>query len=94
MLKKSNPEIIILMPCGFDIKRTLHEYKKILENDAGWNELQAVKNSKVFAVDANSYFSKPSIRTIIGLEILSKILHPEIFDDLVVPKESYCLAIS
>ena len=83
------PEIIILMPCGFDVKRTKTEYEKFLKNDQEWNKLQAVKKGNVFAVDANSFFSKPSIRTIEGIEILAKIIHPEIFSDLSVAKNSH-----
>jgi len=87
-IENSDPEIIILMPCGFNTKRTIEEYNKILKNNPRWNQLQAVKNKKIFAVDANSFFSKPSIRTITGLEILAKIIHPDLFDDIRVPKNS------
>lgn len=87
---KANPEIIILMPCGFGVKRTAEEYTKILKDKPEWNELQAVQNGKVFAVDANSYFSKPSIRTITGLEILGKIIHQEEFTNVEVPRNSFC----
>jgi len=86
---KSEPDIIIMMPCGFDTFRTVSEYNKILKDDKLWNILGAVKNKKVFAVDANSYFSKPSIRTITGLEILAKIIQPENFLNLNVPENSF-----
>ena len=86
---ESDPEIIILMPCGFGTKRTIEEYNKFLKNNSKWNNLRAVKNKKIFAVDANSFFSKPSIRTITGLEILAKIIHPERFEDLSVPNDSF-----
>jgi iron complex transport system substrate-binding protein len=85
----AKPEIIILMPCGFDVMRTKKEYEKFLKNDQEWNKLQAVKKGNVFAVDANSFFSKPTIRTIDGIEILAKIIHPEIFSDLSVVENSY-----
>mgnify|MGYP002066636751 CR=1 FL=1 len=85
----SDPDIIILMPCGFDIKRTLLEYNKILKDDKLWDTLKAVKNKKIFAVDANSYFSKPSIRTITGLEIIAKIINPEQFLSLNIPMNSF-----
>jgi iron complex transport system substrate-binding protein len=88
-IKNSDPEIIVLMPCGFDTKRTLSEYDKFLKNNPSWNSLRAVKDNKVYAVDANAYFSKPSIRTITGLEILAKIFHPEKFDQLHVPENSF-----
>jgi len=85
----ADPEIIIMMPCGFDIFRTTSEYNKILKNNKIWNSLRAVKSEKIFAVDANAYFSKPSIRTITGLEILAKIIQPEKFSDLKVPENSF-----
>jgi len=85
----SNPDIIILMPCGFDTARTISEYNLILKNNRAWNSLNAVKNNQIFAVDANSFFSKPSIRTIEGLEILAKIIQPENFDDLSVSANSF-----
>ena len=85
----SNPDIIILMPCGFDTDRTISEYNSILKNNHAWNSLNAVKNNQIFAVDANSFFSKPSIRTIEGLEILTKIIQPGKFDDLNVSANSF-----
>ena len=84
-----DPELIILMPCGFGVKRTLLEYESTLKNNKEWSKLKAVKNNRVFAVDANSYFSKPSIRTIIGLEILAKIIQPEKFRKISIPEESF-----
>ena len=89
-IAESDPDIIILMPCGFDTKRTMVEYERFLRNNSDWNNLKAVKNHKVFAVDANSFFSKPSIRTVVGLEILAKIIQPENFTRLVVPSQTFC----
>jgi iron complex transport system substrate-binding protein len=86
---ESDPDVIILMPCGFDTQRTLSEYNTILKDNSGWNSLKAVQNKQIFAVDANSFFSKPSIRTIEGLEILAKIIQHERFDDLVVTEGSF-----
>ncbi len=88
-IEKENPDVLILMPCGFDAQRTVSEYEKYLKNDLRWNELRAVKERKVFAVDANSFFSKPSIRVVTGIEILAKILHPEMFEELEVPNNSF-----
>jgi len=86
---RANPDIIVLMPCGFDTNRTISEYNNYLKDDKVWKRLPAVKSENVFAVDANSYFSKPSIRTITGLEILAKIIHPKTFDNLNVPEGSF-----
>ncbi|MGI0082348.1 MAG: cobalamin-binding protein [Nitrosopumilaceae archaeon] len=83
-----DPDIVVLMPCGFDINRILEEYPKLASNKE-WKSLKAVQNNTVYAVDANSYFSKPSPRTVTGLEILAKIIHPETFGDLKIPDNSF-----
>jgi len=88
-IKEANPDIIVVMPCGFDVKRTINEYKKVLAGNPEWNELKAVKENNVYAVDANSYFSKPSLRTITGIEVLANIFHPDVFGDLQLPEDSF-----
>lgn len=71
------PQVIILMPCGFDTEKTLEE-ANILASNESWHLLPAVKKGHVYLVDANSYFSRSGPRVVDGLEILAKILHPEI----------------
>ena len=88
-IENADPDILILMPCGFNVQRTISEYEKYLKDNSRWNKLRAVKERNVFAVDANSFFSKPSIRVVTGIEILAKILHPEIFTDFEVPTNSF-----
>ena len=88
-IKNADPDIIIMMPCGFDVQRTITEYDKTLKNNQDWQDIRAVKDKKVFAVDANSYFSKPSIRIITGIEVLGKIIHPEEFSKIQVPNGSF-----
>jgi len=85
---KFEPDIIVLMPCGFDIDRIRKEYSK-LASDLQWKLIPAVQNNRVFTVDSNSYFSKPGPRTVTGIEILAKIIHPETFVDLKVPDDSF-----
>ncbi|MBA4115267.1 MAG: cobalamin-binding protein [Rubrobacter sp.] len=72
------PEVLVLMPCGFDTARTIRE-ARVLPELPGWNELPAVRNGRVWAVDANSYFSRPAPRLVDGVELLARILHPEVF---------------
>ena len=88
-IKSANPDIIVIMPCGFDVKRTIFEYNNVLAENPDWNELKAVNENSVYAVDANSYFSKPSLRTITGIEILAQIIHPNIFGSLQLPEDSF-----
>jgi iron complex transport system substrate-binding protein len=67
------------MPCGFDARRALEEARRVLPDVPGWEDLQAVREGRVWAVDANSYFSRPAPRLVEGVEILARILHPEAF---------------
>ena len=83
-----DPDILVVMPCGFDIERTLKGLPGLMDNEK-WKSLQAVKKGNVYAVNANAYFSKPGPRTIIGLEIMAKILHPEASQHIRVPKGSF-----
>jgi iron complex transport system substrate-binding protein len=83
-----DPDTIVLMPCGFDISQTLKELPMLAQNDK-WRSLRAVKNGNVYAVNANAYFSKPGPRTVVGLEILAKILHPQASQGTKVPRGSY-----
>jgi iron complex transport system substrate-binding protein len=72
------PEVIVLIPCGYykeDILRALPQARL----PEGWNGLPAVQSGEVWAVDATSYFSRPGPRVVDGVEILARILHPEIF---------------
>jgi iron complex transport system substrate-binding protein len=77
-IRESAPEIIVLMPCGFDVPRTLQE-AGVLERLEGWHDLPAVKAGKVFAVNGHAFFSRPGPRLVDGLEILAHIIHPKIF---------------
>ena len=72
------PEIVVLMPCGFGVERTLKELKRFVL-PAQWYNLPAVRNGQVYAVDGSSYFSRPGPRVVGGLEILAQIIHPELF---------------
>jgi iron complex transport system substrate-binding protein len=83
-----DPDKIIFMPCGFDIDRTKTEVMA-LSGVKNWDSLRAVRMNEIFVVDASSYFSKPGPRIIIGLEVLAKIIHPDLFDGLRVPSRSY-----
>jgi len=86
-IKQSNPDKIIIMPCGFDIIRSQKEYNKI--EDSNWDSLRANKDKEIYFVDSNSFFSKPSPRIVTGIEILSKIIYPDTFDDLKVPSSGF-----
>lgn len=74
------PEILILMPCGFSVDRTLDEIH-LLTNRPGWEGLPAVRRGTVFAVNGHAYFSRSGPRLVDGTEILAHLVHPELFVD-------------
>lgn len=77
-LRERDPDIIIVLPCGFDIARSRQEMPA-LTRLPGWSELRAVRQRRVFLVDGNQYFNRPGPRLADSLEILAEILHPEEF---------------
>ncbi|HWS99550.1 MAG TPA: cobalamin-binding protein [Pyrinomonadaceae bacterium] len=71
------PEVVVLIPCGYykeDILRQLPQARL----PEGWDDLPAVRAGQVWAVDATSYFSRPGPRVVDGVEILARVLHPEV----------------
>jgi len=74
----SDPEIIVLMPCGFTLERTSDEFAKVTLPDE-WLGLTAVRSRHVYAVNGSAYFNRPGPRIVEGLEILAEIMHPELF---------------
>jgi iron complex transport system substrate-binding protein len=72
------PDIIVLMPCGYDLARTCQDVP-LLEAWPGWGDLPAVRAGRVFAVDGNQFFNRPGPRLVESLEILAEIIHPEAF---------------
>lgn len=86
-----SPEVIVVMPCGFDVARTLEEMP-LIQRLPGWNDLPAVKQGQVFAVNGHAYFSRSGPRLVDALEILAHILHPELFPDDAPPDAARRLA--
>ena len=78
----SQPEIIIMMPCGFNVKRALEDMP-IMTAKPGWETLPAVKNNRVYVVDAGAYTSRSGPRLVTGLEIMAEMIHPELFSGLI-----------
>jgi iron complex transport system substrate-binding protein len=77
-LVAKNPDVILVLPCGFDIARTQHEMP-FLTGRPGWNALKAVSEGRVYLLDGNQFFNRPGPRLVESLEILSEVLHPSAF---------------
>lgn len=74
-INTNNPDMLIISPCGFDIKRTSQERFMINDLRLKINN----KNLKTYLIDGNAYITRPGPRIIDGIEILAEIIHPEIF---------------
>ena len=77
---ESKPEIMVLIPCGYYTKDILRQIGNT-EFPENWQEIPAVKNGEIWALDATSYFSRPAPRVVDGAEILAKIFHPDTFGE-------------
>ena len=78
VLRKANPDILVLMPCGFGLERTRLEALRLEEN-AGWQSLRAVRSGNVYLTDGSAYFNRPGPRLVDSMEILAAILQPALF---------------
>lgn len=78
-IRNADPEILLIVPCGFSISKTLSEVNLLTEK-SGWSELNAVKQNNVFLLDGNHYFNRPGPRILDSAEILAEIFHPDIFE--------------
>ena len=69
------PDVLLVAPCGYSAEQARSEYRG-MEFPPGWETIPAVRNGRVYALSANSYFSRPGPRLVTGIEILVKVLHP------------------
>jgi len=77
-LRTKDPDVILVLPCGFDIPRTRNDMPA-LTRSAGWSDLKAVRDQRVYLLDGNQYFNRPGPRLVESLEILAEILHADLF---------------
>ena len=77
-LRDRDPEVIVVLPCGFDRERTRRDMPA-LTRKPGWPDLRAVRDRRVYLADGNQYFNRPGPRLAESLEILAEVLHPGVF---------------
>jgi iron complex transport system substrate-binding protein len=71
------PEILLIAPCGYGAERARDEYRSMTFPE-DWQSIPAVRDNRVYALEANSYFSRPGPRLITGIEALAKLFHPAV----------------
>jgi len=74
-LLRHDPDVIVAMPCGFDLERTKAELTAMTVRP-GWCDLKAVRTGRVWAADGNAYFNRPGPRLVDALEMLGEAFHP------------------
>ena len=74
-LVAADPDVIAVMPCGFDIERACREMAPLVAHP-DWPRLSAVRNGRVVMMDGNQYFNRPGPRVVESAEILAECLHP------------------
>ena len=77
-LARADPDVLFISPCGYDMPRTRQDVP-LLEAQAGWSKLKAVRDGNVYIADGNQYFNRPGPRLVESLEILAEIVHPGTF---------------
>jgi len=78
-LRAADPDIIVVLPCGFDRVRTRAEMGPLTQR-SDWGELSAVKAGHVYIADGNQYFNRPGPRLAESLEIMAEMAHPGVFE--------------
>lgn len=75
----ADPDVVVAMPCGFDIARSRAEMASVTRRP-GWTGLAAVRQGRVVLADGSAYFNRPGPRLVESAEILAEILHPDVAD--------------
>jgi iron complex transport system substrate-binding protein len=78
-LAEADPDVVVVLPCGFDLSRTRREIAPLAASP-GFRALRAVEAGSVALADGHQYFNRPGPRLVESLEILAEILHPTRFD--------------
>jgi iron complex transport system substrate-binding protein len=74
MLHAAQPEVIAIMPCGYNLASAQAAFSN-LPLPPHWRELPAVRDGRVFIVEASGYFSRPGPRLPAGLAVLAYAIH-------------------
>jgi iron complex transport system substrate-binding protein len=77
---ESDPDFIIFIPCGFNLKQTKKDVETLIKGNNKWKNLRAFKNKNFYITDGNQYFNRPGPRLVESIEILCEIIHPNNFN--------------
>ena len=83
----ADPDVIVLMPCGMNVEQAAAEFNALPERDR-WEDLRAFRSGRAYVVDSGALFSRSGPRLVDGIEIMARIVHPDLFQD--PPSKDYC----
>ncbi len=89
-LADSSPDVVVLMPCGMDVEQAKAEFDA-LPDRSKWENLTAFRNGRAYVVDSGALFSRSGPRLVDGLEVLARIVQPELLGDQ--PSADFCLRL-
>ncbi len=89
-LLDADPDVLILMPCGMNVAQARAEFDALTNPDE-WRRMSAFRNGRVYVVDSGALFSRSGPRLVDGLEIMARIIHPDLFDD--PAPEEFCVRL-
>jgi iron complex transport system substrate-binding protein len=78
-LVATDPDVIVALPCGFDLARTRNEMQWMSDRP-GWDNLRAVREGQVFVCDGNQFMNRPGPRLVESLQIFAEMLYPGLFE--------------
>lgn len=84
-LATADPDIIVVMPCGYDMAQTQKATEEMSARPE-WAQLSAVKHNRVYLTDGNQYFNRPGPRLVESYEILAEIIQGQTVDDTRQPR--------
>ncbi len=76
-LLATDPDVLVLAPCGFTLERTLQDVP-LLQQHPSWQSLRAVRTGRVYAIDGNAYINRSGPRLVESADILGRILWGEL----------------
>ena len=89
-LLDADPDVLVLMPCGMNVAQARAEFEALTNLD-DWRGMSAFLNDRVYAVDSGALFSRSGPRLVDGLEIMARIIHPDLFSD--PAPEEFCVRL-
>lgn len=89
-LLDADPDVLVLMPCGMNVAQARAEFDALINLD-DWSGMSAFRNSRVYVVDSGALFSRSGPRLVDGLEIMARIIHPDLFSD--PAPEEFCMRL-